>query len=160
MESECPGRSKLDEGILVGLEHRVLAFPCSDGSHLFMCMRCKQYSTGASVRGLGKLCPGKASRDGGYAWNDLCTKGRHPNRLWREIIVDTNVVSALFGSDWQGEARGPSGDVSSVAGSVSLAPPRPQVVSPEASSSSAQMMTKGIDLEAEEEAADFLFGQP
>eukprot|EP00959_Pyramimonas_sp_CCMP1952_P227413 4754635-Pyramimonas_sp.AAC.1 len=49
--------------------------------------------------GLGKLCPGKASRDGGYAWKALRARGRHPNRLRSAIVVDTHAVVGLFGSD-------------------------------------------------------------
>eukprot|EP00959_Pyramimonas_sp_CCMP1952_P066663 1391759-Pyramimonas_sp.AAC.1 len=49
--------------------------------------------------GLGKVCPGKASRDGGFAWKALCAKGRHPNRLRSAIVVDAHAVVGLFGSD-------------------------------------------------------------
>eukprot|EP00959_Pyramimonas_sp_CCMP1952_P388019 8131303-Pyramimonas_sp.AAC.1 len=51
--------------------------------------------------GLGPLCPGKASRDGGYAWKALCARGRHPNRLRSAIVVGTHAVVGLFGSDMQ-----------------------------------------------------------
>ena len=36
----CSGRSKLDEGRLAALGHRVLAFDCSDRSVLFICVSC------------------------------------------------------------------------------------------------------------------------
>eukprot|EP00959_Pyramimonas_sp_CCMP1952_P378203 7922592-Pyramimonas_sp.AAC.1 len=40
----CPGQSRLDQGQLERLGHRVIAFPCSDGGHLFLCMSCKFYT--------------------------------------------------------------------------------------------------------------------
>eukprot|EP00959_Pyramimonas_sp_CCMP1952_P411511 8623176-Pyramimonas_sp.AAC.1 len=38
-DSVCPGRSRLDRGVLERLQHKVVAFPCSDASFLLLCLR-------------------------------------------------------------------------------------------------------------------------
>ena len=103
----CPGCSKLDEGVLLGLGHKVLAFPCSDGSHLFVCMRCRFHSTGARIDGLGKLCNGSPSRHAEYAWRDLYNKGEHPNPRRKSVVVDVSAVTGLFGSAARSQAARP-----------------------------------------------------
>ena len=61
--SKCPGADGL-RGLkaedLSNLGHTMAAYDCSDGSFVAVCTRCKQYSTGGSVRGLRERCPAEA----------------------------------------------------------------------------------------------------
>ncbi len=47
----CSQVSRLHASSQDALEHRTIAFDCSDGSVLFICTRCKAHSNGAPVRG-------------------------------------------------------------------------------------------------------------
>eukprot|EP00959_Pyramimonas_sp_CCMP1952_P395577 8288661-Pyramimonas_sp.AAC.1 len=57
---------------------------CSDGSHLFVCVKCRYRSTGARVDGLGKLCNDRPPRHAEYSWRGLC-RGIHPNPRKRDV---------------------------------------------------------------------------
>lgn len=91
----CSNRSKLDDKVLQSLGHRVIAFNCSDGSVLFICVRCKCHSTGSRVEGLGERCEGKPSRRAGTGWNYLC-RGQHPHEKRRPVTVSIDDVLELF----------------------------------------------------------------
>ena len=85
-DSACPGKSKLDQGVLERLGHRVLALPCSDASHLFVCLSCKFYSSGAQVLGLGREC--KPPTITGIRNFRKLKKGLHPDKEGVFVHID------------------------------------------------------------------------
>ena len=83
---DCPGQSRLDQGVLLELGHKVLAFPCSNGSHLFVCLHCKFYSSGAQVKKLGQPC-GKPTVTSIRNMRRL-KQGRHPDNDQVNVDID------------------------------------------------------------------------
>ena len=91
----CSNRSKLDDNVIQRIGHSVIAFPCSDGSVLFICLRCKYHSSGGMIKGLGEMCEGKPSRHAGTGWRLLC-RGMHPHPRRSHVTVSIDNVLELF----------------------------------------------------------------
>eukprot|EP00959_Pyramimonas_sp_CCMP1952_P332766 6968369-Pyramimonas_sp.AAC.1 len=63
-------------------------FPCSDGSELVICMKCKFYSSHGALRGLAARCDPPPSKFGVWVWQQIC-KSRHPKR--KGVVVQLGV---------------------------------------------------------------------
>merc|ERR1712194_47146 len=96
VEGSCRGHSRLDSVVLDRLQHKVFARECDDNSHMFVCIRCRFYSSGAQVCGLGRLCQ-KPTVTGKKNWSKL-KKGKHPDKP--DVSVDIDLVKRLFYKVW------------------------------------------------------------
>ena len=92
VEGSCRGHSRLDSVVLDRLQHNVIALEASDQSHVFLCLRCRCYSSGAQVCNLGKMCK-PPTVTGNRNWNKV-KQGKHPDKMG--VSLDLDLIKALF----------------------------------------------------------------
>ena len=93
--SGCSARPKLDDTVLKALRRKVNAFHCSDGSVLFICLRCKYHCTGGRIKGVCEKCNGSPAVTAGQSWKNLCAWMR-PNPLRSHVSVAVGDVLELL----------------------------------------------------------------
>ena len=107
----CPQDSPLHAAHQDAFEHRTIAFDCSDGSVLFVCIRCKCYSSGASIRGLASKCLPPPTRAVKYGWNLVCNDNTQimpcVKRAFRLAQATSCTVSTPLLVCWNEVSAGP-----------------------------------------------------